>query len=372
MSLCLRSGFKSVNAINKSLSCLLVASVLALASSPAVAGFANSIALSTNVVLVLRKSAPVLVSPMPASNVERINPVISETQLSPDKSLAVMLVDGPFCLTAVSKDGKAVELSVPVKPGGKECVKRWFVAGDVFGKVNWDLRNCKTKSQNLLYFARGKKPVELTGRIAGNCACRQLGTATVGKTSYKVILHEVLRQKAGRRALTSQLSMVLAREVPPVKTMREYHRRVGELYGEYVYRPNAPWGSGRFPIISWHPKHRRYACAAFANDFSMYVFGKPYGRGAVKFTNPKEIRTGDFIRLNGNGHKVIVAYRDGEKLYTIEGNHKKTIQRSTTRHRIKDGKLLRNGVERKITVGYHLWNPPQDGKDLKHVRPLGK
>ena len=102
------------------------------AQSTCVAGSANSIALPTNVVSALRKSAPILVSPMPAAKVERICPVMSDVQLSPDKSLAVVLVDGPFCLTAVSKNGKAVELSVPVKPGGKERVKRWFAAEDVF------------------------------------------------------------------------------------------------------------------------------------------------------------------------------------------------------------------------------------------------
>jgi hypothetical protein len=361
-----------VNAINKTLSYLLAASAAALAAFPAVAGFANSIALPTNVVSALRKSASILVSPMPAAKVERICPVMSDVQLSPDKSLAVVLVDGPFCLTAVSKNGKAVELSVPVKPGGKERVKRWFAAEDVFGNVKWNLRNYKTKTQNLLYFARGGKPVELTGRIAGNCDCMQLGTATVGKTGYKVILRDVLRPMAERHALANKRCVVLAREAPPVNTMGGYHKRVGELYGEYVFRSGAPWGSGHFPIISWRPKHRRFACAAFANDFSMYVFGKPYDKGSIRFTDPEEIRTGDCIRLSGNGHKVIVAYRDGEKLYTIEGNLNKTMQMSTTRHRIKDGKLFRNGAKRKMSAGFHLWNPPKDAKDLKHVRPLGR
>ena len=115
--------------------CKRVAAAVALAVCPAVPGFAKSIALPANVVSALRKSAPVLVSPMPAAKVEKISPVMSETRLSPDKSLAVMLVDEPFCLTAVSKDGKAVELSVPVKPGEKECVERWFVAEDVFGSI---------------------------------------------------------------------------------------------------------------------------------------------------------------------------------------------------------------------------------------------
>lgn len=361
-----------MHAINKTLSYLLAVSAAALAAFPAVAGFANPIALPTNVVSALRKSAPILVSPMPAAKVEKICPVMSDVQLSPDKSLAVTLVDGPFCLTAVSKNGKAVELSVPVKPGGKECVKRWFAAEDVFGNVKWNLRNYKTKTQNLLYFARGREPVELTGRIAGNRDCMQLGTVTVGKTGYKVILRDVLRPMAERHALANKRCVVLAREAPPVNTMEGYHKRVGELYGEYVYRTGAPWGSGHFPIISWHPKHRRFACAAFANDFSMYVFGKPYDRGSTRFTDPEEIRTGDCIRLSGNGHKVIVAYRDGEKLYTIEGNLNKTMQMSTTRHRIKGGKLFRNGAKRKISAGFHLWNPPKDDKDLKHMRPLGK
>ena len=347
------------------------AAAVALAVFPAVPGFAKSIALPANVVSALRKSAPVLVSPMPAAKVEKISPVMSETRLSPNKSLAVMLVDEPFCLTAVSKDGKAVELSVPVKPGEKECVERWFVAEDVFGSIKWDLRNYKTKEQNLLYFARGKEPVELTGRVAGNCDCKQLGTASVGETDYKVILQDVLRPMTEGHALTNQCSVVLAREAPPVNTMADYHKRVSELYGEYVYRPNAPWGRGHFPIISWHPKHRRYACAAFANDFSMYVFGKRYDGGSERFSDPEEIRTGDYIRING-GHKLIVAYRDGEKLYTIEGNHCKSIKPSAKRHRVRDGKLFRNGVERKITAGFHLWAPPNDANDLEHVKPLGK
>ena len=59
-----------MNAINKTLSYLLAASAAALAAFPAVAGFANSITLPTNVVSALRKSAPILVSPMPAAKVD--------------------------------------------------------------------------------------------------------------------------------------------------------------------------------------------------------------------------------------------------------------------------------------------------------------
>ena len=54
----------------------------------------------------------------------KINPVLSESRLSPDRSLTVTLGDEPFSMTTVAEGGGTVELSVPAKPGpaGKETL----------------------------------------------------------------------------------------------------------------------------------------------------------------------------------------------------------------------------------------------------------
>lgn len=296
-------------------------------------------------------SLPAAVGPMPASRAKKIYPVMSERRLAFDRTLAVVVGEKPFSMTAISKDGKAVELSVPVeKAGVKSYTNRWFKAEDVFGGVKWDVRKYEAKCQNLLYFARGSEPVDLAARLPKGDKCMSLGRAAVGKTDYALLVQPFPGLVDG--VTTNAHRIVLAREAPPAATRTEYDLRVRELLAEYAFRNGRPWGSGFRPLLSWHPKHRRYACAAFANDFAMYVFGKMYWWGEP-FSKPEDIRAGDYIRLDG-GHKFIVLYREGAVLQTIEGNHNKVVSRSKTRYSVRDGKLFKNGRERQITQAFHL------------------
>ena len=325
------------------------------------AGIAATAALSAapippEAVSALQGNLPVLVSPMPASGAVKINPVASESRLSPDRSLTVTLGDEPFSMTAVAEGGGAVELSVPVKPGSAELVKRWFMAEDVFGKAKWNVGEYEAKVQNLLYFAKGNGPVNLAGRIPLGSKCLSLGSCSAGKTEYRMLLAEIWRPGPVDRQMSKRHCVALAREAPPATTMGEYDRRIKELNAEYAYRDGREWGSGHFPLMSWHPKHRMYACAAFANDFACYVFGKMYWQGEA-FSDPNEIRAGDYVRMDGNGHKFIVVYRKGSVLHTIEGNLNKVVSRSKSRYVIKNGKLLKNGQERKITQAFHFLAP---------------
>ncbi len=276
---------------------------------------------------------------------------MSERRLAIDRTIAVEVGKEPFSMTAVSKDGKAVELSVPVdKAGTKSYTNRWFRAEDVFGGVKWNVGKYEAKCQNLLYFARGPEPADLVARLSKGCECVLLGRTAVGKTDYVLLVQPSPGLIYG--VTTNAHRIVLAREAPPVATRAEYDLRVKELLAEYAFRNGRPWGSGFRPLLSWHPKHRRYACAAFANDFAMYVFGKMYWCGE-SFSKAEDIRAGDYIRMNG-GHKFIVLYREGSVLHTIEGNYNKVISRSKTRYSIKDGKLFKNGRERQITQAFHL------------------
>lgn len=320
--------------------------------SASVSAHAHPVEIPPRAVAVLRRSLPAAVAPMPASGAYKISPVVSERLPSPDRTFTVVIGAEPFAMTALSKDGKLAALSVPIqRNGAKSYTNRWFKAEDVFGGVKWDVRRYRARQQNLLYFARGRGPVELVARLPKDGECISLGRAVADKTDWPLLVHPSPGFVCGATANESRI--VLAREAPPVATKAEYDKRVAELLAEYAFREGRPWGTGFRPLLSWHPKHRRYACAAFANDFAMYVFGKMYWHGEP-FGAAKDIRAGDYIRMDG-GHKFIVLYREGTVLHTIEGNYNKVVSRSTKRYSVRDGRLFKNGKERGITQAFHLW-----------------
>ena len=134
----------------------------------------------------------------------------------------------------------------------------------------------------------------------------------------------------------------------------DYDGKVQAFINHEWYKNNSQWG---------------WDCAAYANEFTNFVFGKSRTSGSY-FNDINKIKAGDVIYLTGSpNHYVVVLYRNGEQLTTIEGNYSKTKDRtnpkngkkygqtiySSTAYKIQNGQLLRNGWESKtFNSGYHF------------------
>ena len=342
--------------------------IVALAVLVAVSAFADAV-LPKELLKLMELQLPAAFSPLPATVSTRIFPCYSDTRLSLDRTKAVTFGEEPFAITAVSKDGKAVEMSVPKanrstkeknKTKGKdgetveepkEYVKRWFKVDDVFGKVKWKVEEYETGCQHLAYFFCGKRIVDIACMIEEGTRCDSLGTVTIGRDTYK-LLYTVCSRKAGGEDTGYQI--VLTREAPPVKTPAEYNKRANELLAEYAYRQGREWGK-MHPALLTH--EGCYECAGMASDFGKYMFGTGLKRGEV-FTNPAEIQSGDTIHTGS--HYFAVVFRKGDQLYTIEGNMNKVVWQSRTRYSVKNGELHCGGKECGFDKGWHLWK--MDGK----------
>ncbi|MBP5321012.1 MAG: hypothetical protein J6334_08480 [Kiritimatiellae bacterium] len=287
---------------------------------------------------------PAAFSPLPASRGTKILPSFSETRPFIDRSNAVMLGDEPFCLLAVTPDGRQLEVTVPTgkKPG--EYTNRWFRAEEVLGNINWKLEEYVTPCQNLLYTFRGKQSVELLAAIGEGVRCASLGTVTLGKVTYRLI-H--MRGDFKACGTVNTFRVLLAREAPPVETMAAYKVRAAEMLAEHAYRQGRPWGT-MFPALL--TKEGAYECAAMTSDFGRYLFGTGMNAGE-RFTDPSEIRSGDIIHLKS--HFFAVVFRNGSQLHTIEGNMNSAVNQSKTYYSVKDGKVYAGGKPQEFDYGRH-------------------
>jgi len=337
----------------------------------ALCAIAAGAAIPKEVVSVMELQLPVAFSPLPASSSTRLYPCQSDTRLALDRTFTITFGEEPFAITGVSKDGKAVEMSVPKmqrsvkektkgknKDGAKdaetpkEYVKRWFKADDVFGRVKWNMERYEAKCQHLAYFFCGKRIVDLCGIVEEGAQCDSLGTVMVGPDKYK-LLYVVGDCKAGGE--DNAFRIVLAREAPPVKTQEEYNKRAEQLLAEYAYRNGRPWGK-MHPALLTH--EGCYECAGMASDFGKYMFGT--GLGGEEFKDASEIRSGDVLYMKS--HFFAVVFRKGEQLHTIEGNINAVVSQSKTRYSVKNGKLYSGNSEREFVKGWHHWKPQGEGK----------
>ena len=79
------------------------------------------------------------------------------------------------------------------------------------------------------------------------------------------------------------------------------------------------------------------------------------------FDKASEIRGGDVLRLDG--HFIAVVSRNGDKLFTFDGNCNSTFRKSKTAYSIVNGEL-KGG---KFLSGWH-YMPPPDGKSASKKR----
>ena len=125
-----------------------------------------------------------------------------------------------------------------------------------------------------------------------------------------------------------------------VVDISEYFTKYKSFINDPRWRNGAAWESDRQQALAttWPG----YGCFAYASDFVKYMYDETLmGTGTKgRFTDPSEIRTGDVINTGEGGqHWMVVLERNGNELYTAEGNYLETVKISYNRYRMIDGEL---------------------------------
>lgn len=138
----------------------------------------------------------------------------------------------------------------------------------------------------------------------------------------------------------------------PTPAPSSYDQKVNAFLADSRFAPGTSWGGSQGPkISSWGSS----GCCSFAVDFIAYVHGitsNPWGN-AAQYSSPSDIRSGDVIWFNPT-HYVVVLYRNGSQLTTVEGNWNSVVTYSTTAYTIVNGTVYRNGSPfRTFACGFH-------------------
>ncbi len=131
-----------------------------------------------------------------------------------------------------------------------------------------------------------------------------------------------------------------------------YTEKVNAFLSDSRFKNGASWGASKTPVLS---SYRGTGCCAYAADFAKYVFGKSTPVSGTKFTNPKDIKAGDVIKVLNKQHWFVVISRNGNSLKVAEGNWDGKVVVSEGVYTVKDNTLYRNGKKfRTFAAGYHF------------------
>lgn len=131
-----------------------------------------------------------------------------------------------------------------------------------------------------------------------------------------------------------------------------YSSKMQSFIKDSRFKNGATWKSNQKPKLS---SYSCSGCCAYTADFVKYVFGKSSPRSGKKFTNPKDIKAGDVIKVTGSQHWFVVLERNGQKLKTAEGNWGGKVVVSSSVYTVKNNTLYRNGKKfRTFSEGYHF------------------
>lgn len=144
-----------------------------------------------------------------------------------------------------------------------------------------------------------------------------------------------------------------------------YEQRVTAFLADPNWKHGSVWDAEQMPkVSSW----KSYGCCAYCADFVGYVYGEKASVWTsnlfTPYTDINEVRAGDIIHMDG--HWIVVLGRDGNKLYTAEGNivynqgkpnEVRKVRVSKTCWTITGGKFCNNDVsskpKNKLITGYH-------------------
>lgn len=131
-----------------------------------------------------------------------------------------------------------------------------------------------------------------------------------------------------------------------------YSDKMQSFLKDSRFKNGATWKASQKPKLS---SYSCSGCCAYTADFAKYVFGKKSPTSGTKFTNPKDIKAGDVIKVTGSQHWFVVLERNGQKLKTAEGNWGGKVVVSSSAYTVKNNTLYRNGKKfRTFAAGYHF------------------
>lgn len=137
-----------------------------------------------------------------------------------------------------------------------------------------------------------------------------------------------------------------------VEAASSYTTKVNKFLADSRWKNGVKWTASQKPKLSTYSAS---GCCAYAVDFCKYVFGKNSYTSGKKFTNPKDIKAGDVIKVTGSQHWFVVISRSGQKLKVAEGNWGGKVVVSNGTYTIKGNTLYRNGKKfRTFSAGYHM------------------
>lgn len=133
----------------------------------------------------------------------------------------------------------------------------------------------------------------------------------------------------------------------------EYKSRVRKFTKDKRWRNGISW-YGHSPKLSQY--HQASDCAAYAADFTQYVFGRPDPEESrIKYRSVRKIKSGDVLHIENkySDHWICVLERRGNKLRVAEGNYSRRV-RIGWNYQISGNSIVSNGVKNKLIHGYRM------------------
>ena len=122
------------------------------------------------------------------------------------------------------------------------------------------------------------------------------------------------------------------------------------------WAPGTPWGDDQPSILDSVEYTTSYwACAGYAVDFGLFVYGSNPFEDWELYYDPSEIRAGDNIRieLSHGPHSFVVIDRNGSQLTTLEGNFNAQVHLADDHYTVEGNTLYSFGSPVKVLWGSH-------------------
>jgi hypothetical protein len=151
----------------------------------------------------------------------------------------------------------------------------------------------------------------------------------------------------------------------------EYSGKYNSFISDPRWCNGRAWGNGKKPELStWGSE----SCVAYVADYARYMYGTntPWSYGQ-KYTSLNDIRSGDIVYIPN--HAFVVLERNGNNLYTAEGNYGGKVRIQSIGYQIDGGCLYQvynNGAGGRSKVsylyGYHYVNIGAAEPQIEDVR----
>ena len=159
----------------------------------------------------------------------------------------------------------------------------------------------------------------------------------------------------------------------------EYANKVNEFISDDRWKDGISWGANQVPKLP--NSGDSYSCVAYARDFINYVYGVTSFSSGDQYegiSKINDIRTGDAVYYNNgtNDHVFIVLKREGDRLYSAEGNYSGKVRIQSFGYFIENNTLYiqypTGGTEAlSFLKGIHFLDF-SNRQDIKTVKVTGK